>query len=112
MILTFFVISAALAAPIDSDEIIIEDGPVALPQVEEGVKVVVEEEPVKENDDEEVIEDVDAAFMRMMNMGMFNPYGYNSYQFNPYQYNPMSYGQMMDPAMMGELRHFNSTEEP
>lgn len=56
----------------------------ALPQIEEGII-----EPAQSSDDDEVIEDAEAAFMRMMNLGM--SYG-GMPMFNPYSY-------MMDPMM-------------
>lgn len=118
LILAFFLISAALAAPIDSDEVIedaivveepvIEDGPMALPQIEEGV---VEVEEAAKGDDEDEVEDAEAAFMRMMGYGM-SAGGYPAW--SPMQYgmfNPMDmmmggmgmYNPMMNYPMMGGM---------
>jgi hypothetical protein len=112
LILTCFIVSA-FAAPIDDE--VLEDGPLALPQIEEGPMVLpqveegvieVQEEPVKESDDDEVIEDAEAAFMRMMNLGM-SMGGYPNFMSGYNQlssYNPMSsYNQMFSPFSYGQM---------
>lgn len=102
LILTFFLLSAALAAPINEDEVI-EDGPLAMPQIEEGV-IDVKLAGDDNESDEEVVEDAEAAFMRMMNLGMSSG-GYPSWYggMNPMmQYggmNPMMQYGGMSPMM-------------